>query len=169
MPPGRVVQAEWGFGELYLTITQELAEPVLPESGRAGGMDIGVIHLGMVSDGDEAVAELGRGLRSVKQGRAKAQAKLRKKRARTKPESRRRKRLNRARYRTSQKVERVIRNALHHAANQIVAFCLADGITILYAGDLGTLNYKKRHRRSRPTHQDVGALEFGRFEQYLYR
>ena len=165
MPTGRVVRAELGFGELFLTITQELAEPVLPESGKAGELDIGVIHLGMVSDGDEAVAVSGRGLRSVKQGRAKAQANLRKKRARTKPGSRRRKRLNR----TSQKVERVIRNALHHAANQIVAFCLAYGITILYAGDLGTLNYKKRHRRSRPTHQDVGALEFGRFEQYLYR
>ena len=68
---------------------------------------------------------------------------------------------------TSRVVERVIRNALHHAANQIVAFCLVYGITIFYAGDLGTLNYKKRHRRSRRTNQDVGALEFGCFEQYL--
>ncbi len=67
MPTGRVVQAELGFGELYLTITQELADPVLPESGKAGGLDIGVIHLGMVSDGEEAVAVSGRGLRSVKQ------------------------------------------------------------------------------------------------------
>ncbi|PSR21969.1 MAG: hypothetical protein C7B45_08750 [Sulfobacillus acidophilus] len=167
MPTGRVVQAELGFGALYLTITHELAEPVLPESGKAGGLDIGVIHLGMVCDGEEAVAVSGRGLRSVKQGRAKVQATLRKKRARTKPGSRRRKRLNRARYRTSQKVKRVIRNALHHAANQIVEFCLAYGITILYVGDLGTLNDKKRHRRSRRTNQEVGTWEFGRFEQYL--
>jgi putative transposase len=135
-------------------------------SGRAGGLDIGVIHLGLVSDGEEALAVSGRGLRSVKQGHAKAQAKLRKKRARTKPGSRRRKRLNRARHRASQKVERVTRNALHHAANQIVAFCLAYGITVLYAGDLGTLKHKKRHRRSRRTNQDVGALEFGRLETY---
>jgi putative transposase len=70
-------------------------------------------------------------------------------------------------HRASQKVERVTRNALHHAANQVVAFCLAHGITILYAGDLGTLNHKKRHRRSRRMNQEVGALEFGRFEQYL--
>ncbi len=131
------------------------------------GLDIGVIHLGMVSDGDHALAVSGRGLRSVKQGRAKAQAKLRKKRARTKPGSRRRQRLTRARHRASQKVERVTRNALHHAANQIVAFCLAYGLTILYAGDLGTLNHHKRHRRSRRTNQDVGALEFGRWELYL--
>ena len=121
----------------------------------------------MVSDGDHALAVSGRGLRSVKQGPAKAQAKLRKKRARTKPGSRRRQRLTRTRHRASQKVERVTRNALHHAANQIVAFCLAYGLTILYAGDLGTLNYKKRHRRSRRTNQEVGALEFGRLEQYL--
>ena len=39
--------------------------------------------------------------------------------------------------------------------------------TILYAGDLGTLNYKKRHRRSRWTNQEVGALEFGQLEAYL--
>ncbi len=167
LPTGQVVQAELGFGEIYLTITREIPEPTPASSGKAGGLDIGVIHLGMVSDGHEALAISGRGLRSVKQGRAKARATLRKKRARTKPGSRRRKRLNRARHRGSQKVERVRRNVLHHAANLIVAFCLATGIRILYAGDLGTLNYHKRHHRSRRTNQEVGALEFGRFEQYL--
>ena len=167
MPTGQVVQAELEFGEIYLTITREIPEPTPASSGKAGGLDIGVIHLGMVSDGEEAVAVSGRGLRSVKQGRAKAQAKLQKKRARTKPGSRRRKRLNRARHRVSQKVERITRNALHHAANQIVAFCVAYEMTILYAGDLGTLNHNKWHRRSRRTNQEVGALEFGRLEQYL--
>jgi putative transposase len=167
IPTGQVVQAELGFDEIYLTITREIPEPALTSAGKAGGLDIGVIHLGVVSDGHEALAISGRGLRSVKQGRAKAQARLRKKRTRTKPGSRRRKRLNRAQHRTSNKVERVMRNALHHAANQIVAFCVATGITILYAGDLGTLNHNTRHRRSRRTNQEVGALEFGRFAQYL--
>ena len=167
MPSGTMVQAELGYGEIYLTVTREIPESISASSGKTGGLDVGVIHLGMVSDGHEALAISGRGLRSVKQGRAKAQAKLQKKRARTKPGSRRRKRLNRARHRNSQKVERVTRNALHHAANLIVTFCLAYGITILYTGDLGTLNHKKRHRRSRRTNQAVGSLEFGRFEQYL--
>ncbi len=167
MPTGAMVQAELGYGAIYLTVTRERPDPVPVPSSKAGGLDIGVIHLGMVSDGEEALAIAGRGLRSVKQGRAKALTKLQKKRSRTKPGSRRRKRLNRARHRTSQKSERITRNALHHAANQIVAFCFAYGITILYAGDLGTLNHKKRHRRSRRTNQEVGALEFGRLEQYL--
>ena len=167
IPAGRMVQAELGFSEIYLTITRDIAEPVSSASSKAGGLDIGVIHLGVVSDGEEALAISGRGLRSVKQGRAKAQAKLRKKRSRTKPGSRRRKRLNRAQHRASQKVDRITRNALHHTVNQIVAFCLAYGITVLYAGDLGTLNHKKRHRRSRRTNQDVGALKFGRLELYL--
>jgi putative transposase len=142
MPTGRVVQAELGYGVIYLTITRELPDPIPATSGKAGGLDIGVIQFGVVTDGQEALAIAGRGLRSVKQGRAKAQATLRQKRARTKPGSRRRKRVNRARYRTSEKVERVTRNALHHAANQIVAFCLATGMTILYAGDLGTSTTK---------------------------
>jgi len=166
-PTGQVVQAELGYGVVYLTVTRELPDPGPVPSSKAGGLDIGVIHLGMVSDGDAALAISGRGLRSVKQGRAKALTKLQQKRRRTKPGSRRRQRLNRARHRTSEQVERVTRNALHHAANQIVAFCVAHRITGLYAGDLGTLNHQQRHRRSRRTNQAVGALEFGRFAQYL--
>ena len=166
-PIGQIVQAELGFGEIYLTVTREIPESTSASSGKAGGLDIGVIHLGMVSDGQEALAVSGRGLRSVKQGRAKAQGKLQKKRARTKPGSKRRKRLNRARHRTSQKSEQITRNALHHAANQIVAFCVGHLVTVLYAGDLGSLNHKKRHRRSRRINQAVGSMEFGRFEQYL--
>ncbi|WP_020374168.1 RNA-guided endonuclease InsQ/TnpB family protein [Sulfobacillus thermosulfidooxidans] len=167
LPTGMRVQAELGYGEIFLTVTRILDDPQPPVSEKAGGLDIGVIHLGVVSDGQEALAVSGRGLRSIKQGRAKGLAHLQKKRRRTQSGSRRRKRLNRARHRISQKVERVTRNALHHAANQIVAFCLATGITMLYAGDLGTLNHQKRHRRSRRTNQEIGVLEFGRLEQYL--
>jgi putative transposase len=166
-PPGRIVQAELGYGVLYLTITREMPDSLPANSGQAGGLDIGVIQVGVVTDGQAALAISGRGLRSVKQGRAKAQATLRQKRARTKPGSRRRKRLNRARHRISAQVERVTRNALHHVANQIVAFCVQQQITVLYAGDLGTLNDKKRHRRSRRTNQEVGTLEFGQLEQSL--
>ncbi|MCL6564677.1 MAG: transposase, partial [Firmicutes bacterium] len=43
----------------------------------------------------------------------------------------------------------------------------APSVTILYASDLGTLNHKTRHRRSRRTHQEVGALEVGHCQQYL--
>ncbi len=167
IPTGRMAQAELGYGEIYLTITREIPDPVPIPCDKAGGLDIGIIHLGLVSDGQEAWAISGRGLRSVKQGRAKAQAHLKKTRSRTKPGSRRRKCLNRTQHRASKKMERVTRHVLHHAANQIVAFCLTYGITRLYARDLGTLHYKKRHRRSRRTNQDVGALEFGRLEQYL--
>ncbi len=60
-----------------------------------------------------------------------------------------------------------MRNGLHYAANQIVAFWRANSLTILCAGDLGTLSHKKWHRRFRRTHQEVGTLEFGPWEQYL--
>lgn len=136
MPTGTLVQAELGFGEIYLTITREMPAPRPACSGKAGGLDIGVIHLGMVSDGREALAISGRGLRSVKQGRAKALTKLQKKRSCTKPGSRRRQRLHRARYRTSQKSERITRNALHHAANQIVAACVASALPSCMRGIL---------------------------------
>ena len=165
MPTGTIVQAEFGYGEIFLTIAREMPDPLT--SSKAGGLDIGGIDLGMIADGKQALAISGRGLQSVKQGRARAQAKLCKKRTRTQSGSRRRKRLNQARHRVTQKVDRVTRNALHHAANQIVDFYVARQITILYAGDLTTLNHKKRHRRAGRTNQDVGALEFGHLETYL--
>ncbi len=61
VPTGQVVQAELGFGGIYLTMVREITAPVPDSSGKAGGLDIGVIHLGMVSDGDEALAVSGEG------------------------------------------------------------------------------------------------------------
>ncbi len=62
------MQAELGYGEIYLTITREVPDPAAMPFDKAGGLDIGIIHLGLVSDGQEAWAISGRGLRSVKQG-----------------------------------------------------------------------------------------------------
>lgn len=167
LPEGRIVQAELGFSTLYLTITKEIPEPPATETPKAAGLDIGIIQLGVVSDGEKALAISGRGLRSVKQGRAKAHAKLRRKLARCKKGSRRWKKLKRARYRVTGKADRITKNALHHSANQIVDFCREQGVSTLHAGDLANINRNKRKKRTRRANQDIGAMEFGLLLFYL--
>lgn len=73
-----IVQAELGFSTIYLPLTRDIAEPVPSPSDKAAGLDIGVTHLGMITDGVDALAVAGRGPRSVKRGRAKALARLQK-------------------------------------------------------------------------------------------
>ena len=57
IPTGRTRQTGLGFKPIYLTMTREISEsPLL-----AASLDIGVIHLGVVSDGEHALVILGRG------------------------------------------------------------------------------------------------------------
>jgi len=167
LPEGKVVQAELGYGILYLTLTKEAPEPDMTESTKAAGLDLGIIHTGVVSDGQKVLAISGRGLRSVKQGRAKAQAKIRRKLAKCKKGSRRWKKLKRAMYRLTEKTDRIAKNALHHAANQIVGFCREQGVSTLYTGDLENINRNKRRKRTRRANQEIGAMEFGLLLFYL--
>ncbi len=154
LPPETIVQAELGYGKIFLTTIRTLEDPGATVSGKAGRVDIGSTRLGMVSHSQGALAVSGRDLRSVKQSRTEALARRQKKRCRTQPGSRRR--------RLSQKVNRGSRHALHPAANQVIEFCVTRELTVLYADDLGTLNHQTRHRRSRPIHQNLGRLK-----QYL--
>lgn len=134
MPAGQVVQAELGYGEIYRTITREIADPVQPASGKTGGLNIGVIHLEMVSDGEAA---RGPPFRQAGAGESASAAAQEAGAHQTG-----------VRHRSSQKVEWVTLNALHHAANQIMTFCVDHQVTGLYTGDLGTVNQHRRHRRS---------------------
>jgi putative transposase len=113
------------------------------------------------------LAIAGRSIRSVKQGRAKAHAEIRRKLSRCKHDSRRYKKLKRAMYARTNRAERITRNALHHAANQMVAFCKEQGIDVLYSGNLGNINQHTKKKRSKRANQDLGAWEFGRLHSYL--
>jgi putative transposase len=187
MPNGQIVQAELGYKTLYLTIKKKVvaATPsttaleanyqqitVMPEEVavkplKLGGLDNGIIQLGVLTDGEKMLAIAGRGIRSVKQGRAKAHAEIRRKLSRCKRGSRRYKKLKRAMYAHTNRAERITRNALHHAANQIVEFCREQGIDVLYSGDLGKINQHTKKKRFKRANQDLGAWEFGRLHSYL--
>ena len=63
---GHIVTAELGFHELRLTMKRPVA--LKPAGSGVAAMDSGVIHLGVVTDGSETLAVVGRGLRSIVQG-----------------------------------------------------------------------------------------------------
>jgi putative transposase len=189
IPPGQIVQAELGYKTLYLTIKKKVAAPIVttiststnttsPQLAvetliptikplKLGGLDSGIIQLGVITDGEKMLAIAGRGIRSVKQGRAKAHAEIRRKLSRCKRGSRRYKKLKRAMYAHTNRAERITRNALHHAANQMVEFCQEQGIDVLYSGDLGNINQHTKKKRSKRANQDLGVWEFGRLHSYL--
>ena len=130
-------------------------------------LNLGVIQLGVITDGERVLAVAGRGLRSVKQGRAKAHAEIRRKLSRCKKGSRRYKQLKRAMYARTDRAERISRNALHHAANQFVEFCQEQNVGTVFTGDLANINQHKAKKRTRQVNQDLGAWEFGRLLSYL--
>lgn len=124
-----MVQAELGYGEIYLTIAREIPDPVPIPSDKAEGLDIGVIHLFKRSrHGPTRVAAAQTAQSRTTPGQ---------------PQS------------GTGDAQCVV-----SGRDQIVAFCVTYGISLLYAGGLGTLNHKKRRRRSRRTNQDVRTLEF---------
>ncbi|MBK7991888.1 MAG: hypothetical protein IPK14_00340 [Blastocatellia bacterium] len=75
LPEGKIVQAELAFGKLLLTI-QNQVEVTKPANEKIATSDLGSIHLSVVTDGQDSLAVVGRGLRSINQGKAKALAEI---------------------------------------------------------------------------------------------
>ncbi|HYW75419.1 MAG TPA: transposase [Gammaproteobacteria bacterium] len=173
LPPGEIVQVEMGFRELNVTIKRASTSDVVGAS-MAGGVDDGVaaldpgiIHLAMVTDGDEALAVVGRGLRSIIQGHNKAKAEIFAKLDGCKRGSRRWRKLRRALARLKRQRQNRQRNCLHHAANAVVEWCERRGVATLVVGDITNINRGKKGKRSKRLNQENGHNPLGQFYAYL--
>ncbi len=165
LPAGKIVQAELGPWELRLTIK---ADGVFRKSGDGvAALDPGIIHLGVVTDGEASMAVVGRGLRSVIQGHNKRKAQITRLLSRCKKGSRRWKKLKRSLYRSARHRDDVQRNLLHHGANQVVEFCRQRRIGTLVVGDVTEINRGKKKNTSRRLNQENGNTPLGQFYRYL--
>lgn len=163
---GRVVQVELGFNTVYLTLSAEI--PVQPRLfSRPGAGDLGVCNLIALTDGEETLIISGRGLRSIQQGRAKGIAALDTQIAKCKKGSRRRKKLVKAKWSLRRKADAQVRNLLHHAANQAVAFAVKKELTHVTTGDLGDINRGTKGKKKKQNNQDVGNWPHGQYTRYL--
>ena len=70
LPMGKLVAVELGFRELRLTLSQDVGK-VKSAGDNVVAMDAGVIHLGVLTDGVKSIGVVGRGLRSLTQGKNK--------------------------------------------------------------------------------------------------
>ena len=94
IPEGKIVKVELGFNELYVTLQSEI--PDIQQADGVASIDLGIIHLGFVTDGKETTAVVGRGLRSEVQRHNKLKAEISSLRSKCSKGSRRWKKLFRS-------------------------------------------------------------------------
>ncbi len=163
---GEIVLAELGFNKLYLTIQKDIEIPE-PVSNNVAAIDFGIIHTAVIIDGQDSLAIVGRGIRSIKQGHSKILAKLYRKISKTKKGSRRNRKLRMVLYKLKEKKENRLRNALHQISRQITNWCVDKNISTIVFGDLKDINKNKKKKRRRRNNQEIGLMEFGRLFEYL--
>jgi putative transposase len=168
LPNGKITGVELGFRELRLTIKQE---PLV--SGFAGdnivAADLGVIHLAAMTDGDKAQVIVGRGLRSLAQYRNKKLAEFSRLISQCKKDSRRSRKLRISKAKMLSRNDNQQRNLLHHAANQMLSFCVENNAGTLVYGDCINMskNARKKKKGSRRCNQMNSANPLGQLITYL--
>jgi putative transposase len=145
---GEIVLAELGYNKLYLTIQKDIEVPT-HNTEKVAGIDFGIIHTAVITDGIKSFAIVGRGIRSIKQGHAKTLAKLYKKISKTKKGSRRNRKLRKALYKLKEKKANRLRNAFHQISRKITNWCIENRITTVVIGDLENINKNKKKKRQR--------------------
>ncbi|MBI4850752.1 MAG: IS200/IS605 family element transposase accessory protein TnpB [Acidobacteria bacterium] len=166
IPQGKIVQAELAFGKLLLTIQNEI-EVEKPKVEKIAASDLGSIHLAVVTDSTNSLALVGRGLRSINQGKAKALAQISQLQSRCEKYSRRWKKLQATKRKILRKTQNQTHNLLHKAANEIVNYCKEKEVSKLVVGDITEINRNKKKKSSRRLNQEMGLLSLGVFVGYL--
>jgi len=168
LPPGKLAMVELGFRELRLVLVNDV------DAAPAAGMNVvaadpGVIHQAVLTDGIESMAVVGRGLRSLTQGKNKRVAELTRLIDKCQKGSRRRRKLKRRKARVLERYARQTHNLLHHSANQIIDFCVAREAGTLVVGDVADISRNKHKTRkgSRRSNQENSGNPLGQLYNYL--
>jgi putative transposase len=154
----------WNRGfELHVCIEVPQAEAA-PGCVQAT-VDLGEIHLAAVTTSTgKALIVTGRGIRSLKRQRSKQLGQLTKKQSRCNKHSRRWKKLQRAKSKVCQRIERRVRDLRHKATRQVIDFCIKRRVGTLFVGNphgVRTRNSGRRHNGR------MAQWEYGRDIDYL--
>jgi putative transposase len=167
-PAGKIVAAELGFRELRLTVKQSLPD-IDPAGDGVAAVDLGVIHLGALTDGEDALVIVGRGLRSLVQYKNKALAEYNRLLSKTTKGSRRNRKLRRSKAKMLARSHKQCHNLLHHAASQMIDFCVERDMGTLVYGDCINLSKsaRKKKKGSRRSNQMNSGNPLGQLVTYL--
>lgn len=168
LPSGKIVAVELGFRELRLTLNQTVAEPVSAGMNVVAA-DMGIIHLAVMTDGIQSSGVVGRGLRSLVQGKNRRLAIYQTALSKTQKGSRQNRKLRVAKARMLQRYRNQVHNLLHHAANQMLDFCQAREAGTLVVGDITEMprNKRKQKKGSRRLNQGNSGNPLGQLYGYL--
>lgn len=159
----------WNSGyELHVCYGDQKPQPLSEIQKQRRGkacVDLGEIHQAtVVCDSGKALVVSGRGIRALKQGRAKTYGEIQKLKSRCKKGSRRYRKLCRAMGMISSRVECQIRDMRHKGTRKIVDFCKAEGVTTVFIGDPHGV---RKNKCGRKHNQRMGGWEYGKDTQYL--
>ncbi|CAH7415043.1 conserved hypothetical protein [Vibrio chagasii] len=168
LPMGKIVAAELGFRELRLTISNTI-EKVKSAGANIVAADMGVIHTAVMTDGVKSEAIVGRGLRSLVQGRNRNLALIGAALSKTAKGSRRNRKLRIAKAKMLDKYHKRVHNFLHQAANKMIEFCVEREAGTLVVGDITEMsrNARKKKKGSRRTNQMNSGNPLGILYGYL--
>ncbi|EKO3587292.1 transposase [Vibrio metschnikovii] len=168
LPLGKVVAVELGFRELRITISNEI-DKSLSAGENMVAADMGVIHLAVMTDGVVSDAIVGRGLRSLVQGKNRSLAILQELLSKTQKGSRRNRKLRKSKVRRLARFHRQVHNLLHHAANKMINFCVEREAGTLFVGDITEMsrNARVKKKGSRRANQMNSGNPLGILYNYL--
>ncbi len=163
------VSLVWRGGyELHIVVpTVPEAEAAIPRTSQVqGAVDLGEIHQAAVATSTgEGLIVTGRGMRSLKRQHNKLLGRLSRLQARCQKGSKRWRRLQYTRARERGKQERRVRDLRHKGTRQVVDFCRAAGVQMLYVGDPHGVRTENKGRHH---NQRMSQWEYGKDKQYLH-
>ncbi|HLQ28132.1 MAG TPA: transposase [Ktedonobacteraceae bacterium] len=138
--------------------------PVL--RGRGGGNTILLLdHLAAVTTNTGAAIVIsGRGIRSLKRQRNMRHRQIAKKQSRCQKYSRRWRKLQRAKNKMMNRIERRVRDLRHKATRQVIDFCEKQQVGTLF---IGNPHGVRRENRGRHHNQRMAQWEYGKDIDYL--
>ena len=132
------------------------------QSGNVSAIDLGEIHsIASIDNNGNGVIITGRKLRSIKRLQNKEQAKLRSKRDKLTKGSRQYRKYSRAIYKLKIKSDRQILDCVHKISKLYLDYCIQNGISKVYYGDLDSCTRNTKERANKLVGQKLNDWCYG--------
>ena len=132
------------------------------ETNNVAAIDLGEIHsITSIDNNGNAIIITGRKIRSIKRLQNKEQAKLRSKRDKLTKGSRQYRKYSRAIYKLSIKTDKQILDCVHKISKLYLDYCIENGISKVYYGDLDSCTRGHKNDMSKFTNQKLRDWCYG--------
>ena len=132
------------------------------QSNNVAAIDLGEIHsITSIDNNGNAIIITGRKLRSIKRFQNKEQAKLRSKRDKLTKGSKQYKKYSRAIYKLKIKSDRQILDCVHKISKLYLDYCIENGISKVYYGDLDSCTRNTKERTGKLVGQKLNDWCYG--------